>query len=190
MRITGGMIRGRRLANIKGVAIRPTSDIVRGSIFDILGQTLADLRILDLFAGTGSLGIESLSRGAKNAVFVDNSHRAITIIKNNLTMCGYDGLSTIIRKKLPNGLSHIQDLGCGEFDLVFIDPPYGKGHIRPTMHKLIDKKLLAKDSRIVVESTKNAYDDPFPKNLYSLQLKLTKSYGSTVIGFYSNYEER
>ena len=90
MRITGGMIRGRRLANVKGVTIRPTSDRVRGSIFDILGQTLTDLRILDLFAGTGSLGIESLSRGAKNAVFVDNSHRALVIIKNNLVTCGYE----------------------------------------------------------------------------------------------------
>jgi len=188
MRITGGMIRGRRLAKIKGVTIRPTSDTVRGSIFDILGQTLTDLRILDLFAGTGSLGIESLSRGAKNAVFVDNSNRAVAIIKNNLTICGYDGLSTVIREKLPNDLSHIQDLGCDQFDLVFIDPPYGKGYIRPTIHKLIDIKLLAKDSRIVVESSKNA-NDPFPINLYSLQLKLTKSYGSTVIGFYSNHRE-
>jgi len=188
MRITGGMIRGRRLANVKGVTIRPTSDIVRGSIFDILGQTLTDLRVLDLFAGTGSLGIESLSRGAKNAVFVDNSHRALVIIKNNLIMCGYEGLSMVIRAKLPNGLPHIQDLGCGQFDVVFIDPPYGKGYIRPTIHKLLDKKLLAKDSRIVVESSKNA-NDPFPIDLYNLQLKLTKSYGSTVINFYSNYKE-
>ena len=75
------MIKGRRLANLKGVTIRPTSDIVRGAIFDILGQTLTDLRVLDLFAGTGSLGIESLSRGAKKAVFVDSSYRAIAIIK-------------------------------------------------------------------------------------------------------------
>jgi len=73
--------------------------------------------------------------------------------------------------------------------VVFIDPPYGKGYIRPTIHKLIDVKLLAKDSRIVVESSKNA-NDPFPIDLYDLQLKLTKSYGSTVIGLYSNYEER
>ncbi|OQY16890.1 MAG: hypothetical protein B6I32_02120 [Desulfobacterium sp. 4572_20] len=99
MRITGGMIKGRRLANLKGVTIRPTSDIVRGAIFDILGQTLTDLRVLDLFAGTGSLGIESLSRGAKKAVFVDSSYRAIAIIKNNLIRCGYEELSMIIRAK-------------------------------------------------------------------------------------------
>ena len=188
MRITGGMIRGRRLANVKGVTIRPTSDIVRGSIFDILGQTLTDLRILDLFAGTGSLGIESLSRDAKNAVFVDNSHRALAIIKNNLITCGYEEFSMVIKAKLPNGLSHIQDFGCGQFDVVFIDPPYGKGYIWPTIHKLLNKKLLAEDSRIVVESSKNA-TDPFPIDFYNLQPKLTKSYGSTVINFYSNYKE-
>jgi 16S rRNA (guanine966-N2)-methyltransferase len=189
MRITGGMIRGRRLAKIKGFNIRPTSDTVRGSIFNILGQTLTDLSILDLFAGTGSLGIESLSRGAKNAVFVDKSSRALAIIKKNLTICGYDGLSVIIREKLPNGLDHIQNLGCGQFDLVFIDPPYGKGYIRPTIYKLIEIKLLAKDSRIIVESSTNA-NDPSLLNLYSLQLKLTKSYGSTVISLYSHHEER
>jgi len=135
------------------------------------------------------LGIESLSRGAKNAVFVDNSNRALAIIKNNLTICGYDGRSMIIREKLPNGLSHIQDYGCGQFDVVFIDPPYGKGYIRPTIYKLIEIKLLAKDSRIIVESSTND-NDPFPVNLYNLQLKRTKSYGSTVIGFYSNHVEK
>lgn len=189
MRITGGMIKGRRLANLKGVTIRPTSDIVRGAIFDILGQTLTDLRVLDLFAGTGSLGIESLSRGAKKAVFVDSSYRAISIIKNNLIRCGYEELSMIIRAKLPNGLPHVQDLGGDQFDVVFIDPPYRKGYIRPTIHKLLDIKLLAKDSRIIVESSKNA-NDLFPIDLYNLQLKLTKSYGSTVIGFYFNEQER
>jgi len=140
------MIKGRRLANLKGVTIRPTSDIVRGAIFDILGQTLTDLRVLDLFAGTGSLGIESLSRGAKKAVFVDSSYRAISIIKNNLIRCGYEELSMIIRAKLPNGLPHVQDLGGDQFDVVFIDPPYRKGYIRPTIHKLLDIKLLAKDN--------------------------------------------
>jgi len=183
------MIRGRRLVKIKGLDIRPTSDTVRESIFDILGQTLTNLRILDLFAGTGSLGIEALSRGGKNAVFVDNSNRALATIKKNLSICGYDGLSMIVRMNLLNGFPHIQDLACSQFDVVFIDPPYGKEYILPTIYKLVDKKLLTKDSRIVVESSKNA-NDPFPINLYGLQLKLTKSYGSTVIGLYSNYKER
>jgi len=189
MRITGGMIRGRRLAKIKGSNIRPTSDMVRGSIFSILGQTLTDLKILDLFAGTGSLGIESLSRGGKEAVFIDKSSRAVAMIKKNLALCGYESLSMIIREELPNGLAHVQDLGCGHFDLIFIDPPYGKGYIRPTIYQLIDRDLLAKDCRIVVESSTSA-KDPFPPEVPNLQLTLTRSYGSTLIGLYSSREER
>jgi len=189
MRITGGMIRGRRLAKIKEPDIRPTSDMVRGSIFNILGQRLTGLKILDLFAGTGSLGIESLSRGAKKAVFIDKSSRALTMIKKNLSLCGYESLSRPIRGKLPNALAHIQDLGCGQFDLIFIDPPYGKGYIRPTIYQLIERDLLAEDCRIVVESSTEA-NDPFSSKIHNLQLKLTRSYGSTLIGLYSNHEEQ
>lgn len=188
MRITGGMVKNRRLANIKEPNIRPTSDIVRSSIFNILGQTMTGLTILDLFAGTGSLGIESLSRGAKKAVFIDKSSRALAIIKKNLTICGYNELSMILKDELPNGLAHIQDLGCGQFDLVFIDPPYGKGYIKPTIYKLIECDLLSKNNQVVVESSTEA-NDPFPPKVCNLQLEPTRSYGSTLIGLYSNHEE-
>ena len=182
------MSKGRRLATIKGSNIRPTSDMVRGSIFNILGQTMTGLTILDLFAGTGSLGIESVSRGAKKAMFIDKSSKALAIIKKNLAICGHEALSIIIKEELPNGLAHIQDLGCGQFDLVFIDPPYGRGYIKPTIYKLIENNLLAKNSRVVVESSTNA-NDPFPSKVHNLHLKPTRSYGSTLIGFYSNHEE-
>ena len=181
------MIRGRRLAQIKGSNIRPTSDMVRSSIFNILGQTINGLITLDLFAGTGSLGIESLSRGSRKAVFIDKSSKALAIIKKNLTICGYEGCSIITREDLPSGMARIHDLGCGKFDLVFIDPPYGRGYIIPTIVKLIEENLLAKDGRVVVESSTEA-NDPFPSNIHNLRLKLTKYYGSTSIGFYSNHE--
>jgi 16S rRNA (guanine966-N2)-methyltransferase len=174
MRITGGMVKGRRLARIKGSNIRPTSDMVRGSIFNILGQKLT--------------GIESLSRGAKKAVFIDKSSRSLATIKKNLTICGYGALSIIAREELPVGLARIQDLGYGQFDLVFIDPPYGKGYIEPTIYKLIEMSLLVKDSRVVVESATNE-SNPLPSKVHNLQLKLTRSYGSTLIGLYSNHEE-
>ncbi len=189
MRITGGVAKGRRLATIKGAHIRPTSDMVRASIFNILGQRLTGLAVLDLFAGTGSLGIESLSRGAKKAAFIEKSSRAVGLIKKNLSICGYEEISIIAREELPDGLARMQDMGCNQFDLVFIDPPYGKGYIRPTLHKLVAMKLLAKDSRVVAESTRND-DDPFPPEVHNLRLKLTRSYGSTVIGFYAYREER
>jgi 16S rRNA (guanine966-N2)-methyltransferase len=184
MRVTGGMVKGHRLIKIKGPHIRPTADMVRNSIFNILGQTLTGLAVLDLFAGTGSLGIECLSRGAKRAVFIDNSQQALAIIKKNLIICGLEELSMVIREELPKGLTKIRNLGCGQFDLVFIDPPYGKGYIEPTINKLVESKLLTQDATVVAESSTSA-KVPLPCEIPHLRLQQTRSYGSTVIGLYS-----
>jgi 16S rRNA (guanine966-N2)-methyltransferase len=188
MRITGGMIRGRRLAQIKGTTIRPTSDRVRSSIFNILGQRLSDCTTLDLFAGTGSLGIESLSRGSEKAVFIDKSSKALEIIKKNLSICGYESRSVVIKDELPKGLARLHDFGFSKFDLVFIDPPYKKEYIAPTIAKLIEEDLLAQNSRVVAESSTNA-NQPFPRKVHNLELSLTRSYGSTLIAVYSNLRE-
>jgi len=186
MRVTGGMVKGHRLIQVKGPRIRPTADMVRNSIFNILGQKLTGLAVLDLFAGTGSLGIECLSRGAKGAVFMDNSRQAVAIIKKNLTICGLEELSMVIREELPKGLTKIRNIGYGQFDLVFIDPPYGKGYIEPTINKLVESNLLTQDATVVVESSTSA-NDPLPCNIPHLRLQHTRSYGSTVIGFYSSH---
>jgi 16S rRNA (guanine966-N2)-methyltransferase len=90
MRITGGRLRGRRLASFKGLDIRPTSDLVRGAVFDLLGHDLPEAKVLDLFAGTGSLGIEALSRGAAWALFIDHSPKAMDLISKNLKQCGLE----------------------------------------------------------------------------------------------------
>jgi 16S rRNA (guanine966-N2)-methyltransferase len=187
MRITGGAIRGRRLISMKGLNIRPTSDMVRSAIFNILGQTLNGFTTLDLFAGTGSLGIESLSRGSEKAVFVDNSRKALAILKKNLSICEYESRSIVARGELPKGLAHIKDFEGTKFDLIFIDPPYGKGYISPTLYKLVDEGLCAKNGRVVVESSANA-DDPLPTKMHDLTLKLTRMYGSTLIGLYTYHE--
>ena len=183
MRITGGMIKGRRLTRIKGTDIRPTSDMVKSSIFNILGQALNGCIVLDLFAGTGSLGIESLSRGSEKAVFIDKSMKALTLIKKNLAICHYEERAIVAREGLPDGLSRIHDLDCGKFDLVFIDPPYGKGYITPTLSNLMDEELLARDSRVVVECS-TGIDDELPAKVGDLVLNLTRAYGSTLIGIY------
>jgi 16S rRNA (guanine966-N2)-methyltransferase len=189
MRITGGAIRGRRLISMKGLNIRPTSDMVRSAIFNILGQTLNGFTTLDLFAGTGSLGIESLSRGSEKAVFVDNSRKALAILKKNLSVCEYESCAIVTRGELPKGLAHIKDFEDSRFDLIFIDPPYGKGYISPTLYKLVDEDLCANNSRVVVESSASA-DDPLPTNVHDLTLKLTRMYGSTLIGLYTYHEGR
>ncbi len=177
------MIKGCRLARIKGSYIRPTSDMVRSSIFNILGQVLNGCITLDLFAGTGSLGIESLSRGSEKAVFIDRSAKALTIIKKNLSICGCEERAIVVREGLPDGLARIHDLGFDKFDLVFIDPPYGKGYITPTLSRLVDEGLLARNSRAVVESSTGS-DDELPKRVGDLVLNLTRAYGSTLLGVY------
>jgi len=187
MRITGGMNKGCRLAGVKGLNIRPTSDMVRSAIFNILGQVLDGCITLDLFAGTGSLGIESLSRGSEKAVFIDKSVKALTLIKKNLSLCGCEERATLAREELPAGVSRIHDLGCDTFDLIFIDPPYGKGYITPTLSMLGDQGLLSRDGRVVVESS-SVTADKLPTRVGDLVLSLARAYGSTLIGVYL-YEE-
>ena len=104
MRITGGEARGRHLESPKGMAIRPTSDRVREAVFNIIGQDLSGIRVLDLFAGTGSLGIEALSRGASHAFFVDNSQKSIYLIKKNLVLCGYQDSASVVKINLRHGI--------------------------------------------------------------------------------------
>jgi 16S rRNA (guanine966-N2)-methyltransferase len=168
---------------MKQAAIRPTSDRVRSSIFNILGQVLTGCTTLDLYAGTGSLGIEALSRGSERAVFIDTSAKALALVKKNLSLCGYEELAVVARMRLPEGLSRVHGLGCDTFDLVFLDPPYGKGYITPTLARLMDEGLLAKDGRVVVEASTRS-DDDLPAAIGDLVLNLERAYGSTKIGVY------
>ena len=105
MRITGGLMRGRRLATLRGLNIRPTSDKVREAVFDLVGQDMTDIHTLDLFAGTGSFGIEALSRGASWALFIDNSPRSINLVKRNLRVCGCEAAGTVLQRDLTRPLN-------------------------------------------------------------------------------------
>ncbi|MFW6147536.1 MAG: 16S rRNA (guanine(966)-N(2))-methyltransferase RsmD [Thermodesulfobacteriota bacterium] len=183
MRLTGGIKKGCRLAGVKELAIRPTSDRVRSSIFNILGQALNGCSTLDLFAGTGSLGLESLSRGSKRAVFIDASAKAVALVKKNVALCGYAELAAVAKVRLPDGLSRVHSLSWNKFDLVFLDPPYGKGYITPTLSRLVDEQLLSRDSRVVVESSTRD-DDALPAKVGDLVLNIARTYGSTKIGVY------
>lgn len=189
MRITGGGEKGRRLSVIKrGADIRPTSDRVRSSIFNIIGHNLKGLFVLDLFAGTGILGIESLSRSAKHVVFIDNSNEALSLIKKNLAICNYNELSSVLKIRLPEGLNHLKARGFDKFDIIFIDPPYGKGYIKPTIDTLCLNNVFHKNSILVVESSTNDSNE-LPDYIKNLQLKLSRAYGMTLIGIYT-YDEK
>lgn len=145
MRVITGSARGRKLKEPKNMDIRPTTDRVKESIFNILQFDIEGRRVLDLFAGTGQLGIEALSRGAKSATFVDESSEAVKIIKDNLEHCKLQG--EVIRE------DSITFLGrCGKFDIIFLDPPYASGLLEAALKKIIQFDILADGGIIICET--------------------------------------
>jgi 16S rRNA (guanine966-N2)-methyltransferase len=181
MRITGGRVKGRRLATLKGLNIRPSSDRVREAIFSLIGQDLTDLAVLDLFAGTGSLGIEALSRGASYVLFLDNAPQALSLIGKNLKLCGYESLGSVLKRDLTRGLPRRSSLMKRGFDLVFIDPPYGKELVRPLLVELDQGHILSGPSLVVTESSKA---DRLPITLGKLRQVKARTYGTTNISIF------
>jgi 16S rRNA (guanine966-N2)-methyltransferase len=184
MRITGGQAKGRRLAAFKGLDIRPTSDMVRKAVFDLIGQDLEGLKVLDLFAGTGSLGIEALSRGASKAVFADKSQKSIDLIQRNLKICGLEGEGIVWKGDLVRRFPGKGLLGEKGVDLVFIDPPYGKDLVPLIIAGLSQKGILAPFALIVAETRKT---EILPLEVGKLHLTKSKKYGETRIHIL-NYE--
>jgi 16S rRNA (guanine966-N2)-methyltransferase len=180
MRITGGEAKGRLLISPKGMDIRPTSDRVREAIFNIIGHDLSGLKVLDLFAGTGSLGLEALSRSAKLSVFIDNAQRSIKIIKKNLASCGYQESGIILKRDLKKGISPNHPVLQQSFGLVFLDPPYGKNLIVPSLEKL-SEGILSNEARVVAEFSKT---EKLPHIIRNLEMADTRRYGDTRINIY------
>lgn len=181
MRITGGRLRGRLLAPLKGMRIRPTADKVKEAIFNLIGQDMKSVEALDLFAGTGGLGIETLSRGAQRVFFVDHSSASLRLIRRNLDLCGFEGQGEVIRKDLSRGLPKRCALPKAGIDLVFLDPPYGKEYIPPLLAELVSAGILKARSLVVVESAKH---EPLPEAFGNLELVQARTYGDTQIRIY------
>ncbi len=193
MRITGGTARGRKLFSpgTKGNnAIRPSSDRMREALFSILGATVSGSHVLDLYAGTGSLGLDALSRGAASAVFVDRSPRALEIIRRNLSLCFPQVPATLLRldltgKSFPANLArNIPD--APRPDLVFLDPPYGKNLAETTLTLLEKSGLLASSAQVVVEERCTV---TLPERFGRLSLHLSRRYGETRISMYKPEED-
>ena len=147
MRVITGTARGRRLKEPQGMDIRPTTDKVKESMFSILQFDIEGRRVLDLFGGTGQLGIEALSRGASEVVFVDKSAAALKLIRENLELCGLSD-----RARVRNGDS-LAYLRSGEkFDLVFLDPPYGAGMLEKALEAIAKIDIMTENGIIVCES--------------------------------------
>jgi 16S rRNA (guanine966-N2)-methyltransferase len=157
MRVVGGRLRGRNLASPASREIRPTADRPRESVFNILIHAFDDpisgARVLDLFAGTGALGIEAVSRGAAFALFVDNGTEARALLRNNVEALGLGGVTKVFRRDATNlGPAHPVE----PFSLVFLDPPYGKGLAEKALASLRDGGWLTREALVVVEEAKAA----------------------------------
>src|SRR6516225_5420348 len=162
MRVVGGRLRGRNLAAPASREIRPTADRLRESLFNILVHAyenpVEDARVLDLFAGTGALGIEAISRGAGFALFVDNGAEARALLRNNVEALGLGGVTKVFRRDATNlGPAHPVE----PFSLVFLDPPYAKGLAEKALVSLRDGAWLTPGALLVVEeATAAAFTAP------------------------------
>lgn len=183
MRIVGGTFKGRRLAGFKGLHTRPTSDKVREAVFNILPRDFPFRTILDLFAGTGAMGIEALSRGAEEATFVDSDAAAVSVIRKNLELCNAQG-----RVMKRDALSVLKEFARkGErFDLIIIDPPYSSELAVEALKAIDQGGTLSPGGMIVAEAAKRA---PIEADLPGLESIDERRYGDTMVYFFKRREE-
>lgn len=181
MRIIAGTAKGRRLRALKGRRTRPTSDRVRETLFNILGDRVIGANFLDLFAGSGDVGIEALSRGAGRAVFVDVSQRAAGVIRENLSVCGIlDGYNVICRT-VASALNLLEERG-EKFDLVFLDPPYASGLAAQTLGRISGKTLLPAEGLVVAE---HHHKTLLAEDYGTLRCLRRRTIGETALSFYA-----
>ena len=177
MRIVSGAFKGRRLSTPKGMDIRPTSDKVRQAIFNILPMEFPFERALDLFAGTGAMGLEALSRGAREATFVDSGAEAISLIKKNMESCGVE--ARVYRSDAQASLKQFARKG-EKFDLIIIDPPYSTTLLREALEAIDSDGLLSPEGVIVAETAKR---NALEADLKALEVYDERRYGDTVVYF-------
>jgi 16S rRNA (guanine(966)-N(2))-methyltransferase RsmD len=174
VRIVGGEARGRRLRAVPGRSTRPTADRVRQSLFDLLGQRCDGLRVLDLYAGTGALALEALSRGASRATLVEQDARAAAVIERNASELGFRDRVEIVREDVARALPRLG----GPFDLVFSDPPYALRAGQDTLEALARLSLVAPSGRVVLERARREHPPSPPPGFSRLD---ERGYGDTVI---------
>ncbi len=184
MRVISGSARGRRLAPPKGARIRPTADRVKEALFSILTGLFGPLEgiaVLDICAGTGSLGIEALSRGAAHAVFVDNHRESAALIKQNLQLTGFTEQSQLLVKEAGAAIATLAR-GGARFQLVLLDPPYQQGLATAILGQLADSPLLAEGGVVVAEFSVR---EEIPAAFGQLQELDRRIYGDTAVSFFS-----
>jgi 16S rRNA (guanine966-N2)-methyltransferase len=170
MRIISGIYKGRRLKTVAGLEVRPTSDRLRETLFNILAPHLRESRFLDLCAGSGAIGIEAFSRGASEVVFADNSRHSCAVIKENLAMIGGRDKARIIQRDVLAAVKQLEDISASaatvveavsngaanRFDIVYFDPPYASDLYTSVLCRLAGSPIIGEDSLVIVEHRSKA----------------------------------
>lgn len=177
MKIVSGTYGGRPLKTLEGKTTRPTSDKVRGAMFNMIGPYFDGERVLDLYAGSGGLSIEAVSRGMEQAVLVEKDRRAQAIIASNIQMTKESHKFQLLKMEAHQALSQLQ----GTFDLVFLDPPYAKEQIVADIEALAERDLLGEEVMVVCETDK-AVD--LPEEIACLGIWKEKIYGISKVTVY------
>jgi len=184
LRVITGKVKGRKLKAPKGMNTRPTADRVKESIFNILGYIPENSIILDLFAGSGNVGIEFLSRGASKCYFIDNNQESIAVIKDNLTATRLSDNAYIIKNYVNQAITI---LGSKKivFDYIFLDPPYENNLIYPTLEAIHDNELLSKSGVIIIEHEARTL---LKNDFLDFSKYDSRKYGKTAVSFFRHKE--
>jgi len=177
MKIVSGIYGGRPLKTLEGKTTRPTSDKVRGAIFNMIGPYFEGGRVLDLYAGSGGLSIEAVSRGMSSAVLVERERKAQAVIAENIQMTKEVSKFQLLKMEADRALEQVG----GTFDLVFLDPPYAKEQIVADIEKMAERNLFSQEIMVVCETDKSV---ELPEEIACLGIWKEKVYGISKVTVY------
>lgn len=183
MRVITGIAKGRKLKAPKGMETRPTSDRTKESLFNIIGNKILNVKFLDLYAGTGAVGIEAISRGAEKSVLVEKNPKAVKIIRENLELTGLNNMAEILALEANEAIEKLTVQGI-KFEIIFMDPPWLKDLEKACLKKIAEKTLLAQGGLIITESSKL---DVLPKEVGRFKMYRQDKYGDTILSFYQEF---
>lgn len=184
MRVIAGVAKGRKLQTVEGLSTRPTTDRIKETLFNMIAFDLPQCKFLDLFSGSGAIGIEALSRGAEHAVFVENNLECQRMIEQNLIHTKLDKQARIVGLEMQKALLQLSNEKA-VFDIIFLDPPYETEMIQPTLLEIVHSGLLSKDGYVIAE---HAAKIPLP-SVSGLRILREKEYRTTVLTFLCLEEE-
>ena len=182
MRVIAGEAKGMRLKSPSGLNIRPTADRVKEALFSIIGPDLIDAVFVDLYAGSGAIGIEAISRGAERSIFVDNNKNSISLIRENLAITKLENRGRVICADIKKAIKQLEDNGF-KADIVFLDPPYNIVDLQSIIKLILNSSILKGNGLVIVE-----HDRKNTGWTGNLTVSKQKKYGDTNLSFFLKYK--